>query len=333
MKRSFFILGIEALTVLASCDSTPKGYVVNGEITSATEGTVYLKRVEDKTFSITDSAQIVNGKFTLTGQLPNGAEAYGLTTSPTDNSPLLFFLENGKVNVTMNEESKQIKVEGSESDTFFRKVQEYAKEDGFQIDTLIAHHPASPVGAYLLMKSYSWSYDTEGLKAVRNTLDPSLANSFYMEQLNDLISRKEQVEVGQIAPDINLPNPDGELVSLSSLRGKYVLLDFWASWCPDCRREIPEVVNAYEKLKDKNFTIYSVSLDRAKEPWVNGIEQYNLNWTHVSELKYWQSEIVNRYAIRWIPAYFLLDPEGKILSVDLESDGLVKSLKAVFGDY
>ena len=124
MKRSFFILGIEALTVLASCDSTPKGYVVNGEITSATEGTVYLKRVEDKTFSITDSAQIVNGKFTLTGQLPNGAEAYGLTTSPTDNSPLLFFLENGKVNVTMNEESKQIKVEGSESDTFFRKVQE-----------------------------------------------------------------------------------------------------------------------------------------------------------------------------------------------------------------
>ena len=321
------------MAVLDACDNAPEGYVVDGEITSATEGTIYLKRVEDKTFSIADSAQIVNGKFTLAGQLPNGAEAYGLTTSRTDNSPLLFFLENGNVKVSVNEESKQISVEGSESDAFFRKVQDYAKADGFQIDTLVAHHPDSPVALYLLMKSYSWSYDTEGLKAVRSILAPSIANSFYTQQLDDLISRKERVGVGQIAPDINLPNPDGQLVSLSSLRGKYVLLDFWASWCSDCRREFPEVVNAYEKLKDKNFTIYGVSLDRAKEPWVKGIEQYNLNWTHVSELKYWQSEIVNQYAIRWIPAYFLLDPDGKILSVDLESDGLVEHLKAVFGEY
>ena len=164
MKRSLLFFGIGALTMLASCDSTPQGYVVNGEITSATEGTIYLKRVEDKTFSVIDSTQIVNGKFTLTGELLNGAEAYGLTTSRTDNSPLLFFLENANVNVSMNEESKQISVEGSESDTFFRKVQSYAKAEGFQIDTLIAHHPDSPVGAYFLMKSYSWGYDTKGLK-------------------------------------------------------------------------------------------------------------------------------------------------------------------------
>jgi len=333
MKTKNIGIVLIALAVLSACNNTPEGYVVNGNISSATEGTVYLKRVEDKTFSIVDSAQIVNGKFTLQGQLLNGAECYGLTTSRTDNSPLLFFLENGELKIDIDESNKQINVEGSESDKFFRTIQGYTKQDGFQIDTLVAHHADSPVPVYLLMKSYSWGYDVEGLKGLRNQLDPSLANSFYTAQLDDLISRKEQVAVGQIAPEISLPNPEGEVVNLSSLRGKYVLLDFWASWCPDCRREIPEVVNAYEKLKDRNFTIYSVSLDRAKEPWVKGIEQYNLNWTHVSELKYWQSEIVNRYAIRWIPAYFLLDPDGKILSVDLDSGGLVKSLKAVFGEY
>ena len=333
MKLRNLFFGMGVLTVMAACESTPKGYVVNGEISSTTEGTVYLKRVEDKTFSITDSAQIVNGKFMLQGLLPNGVEAYGLTTSRTDNSPLLFFLENGKLNVSIDEESKQIIVEGSESDVFFRKVVEYSKQDGFQIDTLVAHHPDSPVAAYLLMKSYSWGFDTQGLKALRSQMTPALENSFYVEQLNDLISRKEKVDVGQMAPEITLPDPDGNLQSLSSLRGKYVLLDFWASWCPDCRREIPEVVNAYQKLKDQNFTIFSVSLDRAKDPWVKAIEQYELNWTHVSELKYWQSEVVNQYAIRWIPAYFLLDPEGRILSVSLDSDGLVKSLKDTFGEY
>ncbi len=333
MKLSKLFLGMGVLAAMTACESTPKGYVINGEISSASEGTVYLKRVEDKTFSITDSAQIVNGKFTLEGILPHGAEAYGLTTSPTDNSPLLFFLENGKLKVSIDEESKQISVEGSESDGFFRMVQEYTKQDGFQIDTLVANHPDSPVAAYLLMKSYSWGFDTQGLKALRDQMTPALENSFYMEQLNDLISRKERVDVGQVAPEISLPDPDGNLQSLSSLRGKYVLLDFWASWCPDCRREIPEVVNAYEKLKDKNFTIFSVSLDRAKDPWVKAIDQYGLNWTHVSELKYWQSEVVNQYAIRWIPAYFLLDPEGRILSVSLDSDGLVRSLENTFGAY
>ena len=331
MKRDF-VVGLGVLLMLGACQQAPKGYVLEGTVTSTTDGMVYLKRVEDKTFSIKDSAQVVNGKFRMEGQLTS-AEAYGLTTSPTDNSPLLFFLENGNVKVTLDETKKQLDVEGSASDAFFRQVQSYTKQEGFQIDTLVAHHPDSPVVAYLLMKSYSWSFDNAGLKSLRDLMTPALSQSFYVEQLNDLIRRKEQVEVGQVAPEISLPDPEGNMVSLSSLRGQYVLLDFWASWCPDCRREIPEVVRAYQQLKDKNFTIYSVSLDRARDPWVKAIEQYGLDWTHVSELKYWQSEVVERYAIRWIPAYFLLDPEGRILIVSLDSEGLVKGLQSVFGAY
>lgn len=326
------LCGIGVLSLLISCSGTPSGYVINGDVVGVSDGYVYLKRVEDKTFSITDSAQIVNGKFSMQGTLSH-PEAYGLTTSSTDNNPLLFFLENGEVKVQLNEAEKSIAVEGSASDVFFRQVQEYAKADGFRIDTLVANHPDSPVPAYFLMKSYSWGFDADGLKSLRSQFTPSLHGSFYLAQLDDLISRKEAVQVGKIAPEITLPDPEGNLQSLSSLRGQYVLIDFWASWCPDCRREIPEVVNAYQKLKDKNFTIFSVSLDRRKEAWVSAIEQYGLNWHHVSDLKYWQSEVVNLYAIRWIPAYFLIDPDGKILNVSLDSEGLVSGLKETFGEY
>ena len=317
------------LLALASCRSEVNEYVINGQIEDATEGYVYLKRVDDKSFTVVDSARIENGKFLFLGSL-NGPQAFGLTTSSTDNSPLLFFLENAPLNIVLNESEKKIEVKGSESDVFFRQVQEYSKQDGFQVDTLIANHPSSAVAAYLLMKSYSWGFDLDGLKNLRNQFDSSLDDSYYVYQLEDLIKRKESVQVGQIATDFTLPDVEGNDVSLSSFRGQYVLLDFWASWCPDCRREIPEVKAAYESLKDKNFTILGVSLDRNRETWTSAIDKYELTWNHVSDLKYWQSDIVRLYAIRWIPTYILVDPEGRIVFTALDSKGLEEGLAAAF---
>ena len=135
--------------------------------------------------------------------------------------------------------------------------------------------------------------------------------------------------VGKPAPEITLPDTEGNPVKLSSLRGKYVLVDFWASWCKPCRDENPNVVKAYDEYKDKNFTILGVSLDRSKEPWMRAIVADKLNWTHISDLQYWNSVVVPLYKIGGIPYNVLLDPDGVVIAENLRGPALSKKLGEV----
>jgi peroxiredoxin len=133
----------------------------------------------------------------------------------------------------------------------------------------------------------------------------------------------------QMAPEIKLPTPNGDTLALSSLKGKYVLVDFWASWCGPCRKENPNVVAAYNKYKDKNFTVLGVSLDKDKESWIEAIQKDNLAWPHVSDLQYWNSVVVNQYKFEGIPFNVLVDPSGKIIASELRGEELDRKLSEV----
>jgi len=134
---------------------------------------------------------------------------------------------------------------------------------------------------------------------------------------------------GQQAPDLSLPSTEGKTVSIASFRGKYVLVDFWASWCNPCRQENPNVVNAYKQFKDKNFTILGVSLDKDKSPWLKAIKDDQLSWTQVSDLAYWNSKAVETYKLESIPFNILIDPQGKIIAEGLRGAELEKKLQEV----
>jgi peroxiredoxin len=146
-----------------------------------------------------------------------------------------------------------------------------------------------------------------------------------------MVDNMKATAIGQITPEIELPNPEGQVIKLSSLRGKYVLVDFWAKWCGPCRRENPNVVKAYQKYKDKGFEVYGVSLDRNKEDWVQAIQEDGLTWTQVSDLKYFESKAAADYNISAIPFSILVDPQGKIIAKNLRGAALNKKLEEVLG--
>lgn len=169
---------------------------------------------------------------------------------------------------------------------------------------------------------------------VYKKLDKSLSvkypNHPLVKALHDNLQKTNHIDVDNQAPEIDLPDVNGKNVKLSSLRGKYVLIDFWASWCAPCRMESPNMVAVYNKYKDKGFTIYSVSLDKSKKAWLAAIKSDKLgDWVHVSDLKYWNSAAAKTYKVRGIPYTVLLDKTGKIIAKGLRGEELKKKLAEI----
>lgn len=180
---------------------------------------------------------------------------------------------------------------------------------------------------------FSLNDDRDYFEKVQTSLSQLYPNSSLVIGIQQTLESNPPVPgIGKYAPDIKLPNPEGKEIALSSFRGQYVLLDFWAAWCRPCRLENPTVVKNYNKYKKDKFTIFQVSLDKEKEDWVKAIKDDGLeDWTHVSDLKYWQSEAAELYGVRGIPANFLIDPEGKIVAINLRGPDLGLKLSEIFG--
>jgi thiol-disulfide isomerase/thioredoxin len=170
------------------------------------------------------------------------------------------------------------------------------------------------------------------LEEIANRLNQARPNHPQVKQFVANLNRLRGINEGAMAPEINLATPEGPKLALSSLRGNYVLIDFWASWCGPCRRENPNVVKTYAKYKDKGFEIFGVSLDQDRTAWLKAIESDQLIWKHVSDLKYWSSAGAQAYQVNSIPQTFLLDKEGKIIAKGLRGAALDQYLAQLFKD-
>jgi peroxiredoxin len=203
--------------------------------------------------------------------------------------------------------------------------------------SLVALYQQVAPGVYVLDQERDWRYFVK--------VDSSLFRQYpdyepvltLHRQVGDLMANLRQnpsltgTSSGALAPEISLPSPEGDTISLSSTRGSIVLLDFWAAWCGPCRRENPNLVKAFDAYHRRGFQIYQVSLDKTKDAWVKGIEDDKLGrWIHVSDIKYWSSSVVPLYGINSIPANYLLDRDGRIIASNLRGEQLIQKLAEVF---
>lgn len=367
MKKQWFLFLIPV--IMMTCNTpAPKQptFKLKGEIAKEESGKVFMLKREKGQFITLDSTMIEDGSFSFSGiidsprftflQLEGRSEYIG------------FFLEAGEIRIVLNQHQiTQPTVSGSQSHLIFQTFMddmsnfdnlqsglyneylEAQKENNTELmnelerqsdsvgqlksDYILRYindNTNSPVAAFIALRNL-YMLSLEELEAISSKISPEISQSSYVIDLNERIIRLRSVQVGKPAPDFTMNDSVGNPVALSSLFGKYLLVDFWASWCGPCRKENPNIVAAYLKYKDKGFNVLGVSLDRNRDAWIKAIYDDNLNWHHVSDLAGWSNEAAALYAVNSIPSSVLLDPAGNIIARNLKEKGLHEKLEELLG--
>lgn len=369
MKYPMSVISVVALMALFSCgenESKTDGMVkVSGKLSNPPEGMVILSQFTDNRPKVLDTLEVSkSGEFTydLVADTPT---FYELNLYGKKSVRLALFKDDVEVSYDFAD-STSLAIEGSQDSKEMVKIEAMMEKYQLNVNKLNeAYYEAmSKNDTEAIKQIQADAMNLEGnqadeVKKVIESMGDSFSSLAAIGLLNpkndfpfidELITRlnknypntasiltmKVQLDemralsVGQVAPDFELPNPQGEMVKLSSLRGKYVMIDFWAAWCKPCRAENPNVVRLYKQYNEKGFEVFGVSLDRTKEDWLKAIEDDGLTWPQVSDLKYFNSAAAELYQIEAIPATYLLDPDGKIIAKDLRGPALEAKLAELF---
>jgi thiol-disulfide isomerase/thioredoxin len=359
MRQLIFIL---CAAFVASIRAGGQGYVIDGEVTGAEGQTVSLKQFRDMKPVDIGSATVKSGRFTLKGKLAC-PEFCLLYVGDNGQRPLQFFVENSNIRIVADAERlNQAKVTGSkENDIFTEFVNEFEKYnqqqqrlDGSYATTVnqsdaasirtqterleadwtafmiafVQKYPGKVSTAFIVTNFMLRTLDMRQLEQAASGFGATAEQSQWVKILKDNISSLKRTAIGQPFPDLTLKTPDDRPISISDYagKGKYVLLDFWASWCGPCRNANPGVVELYRRYRDKGFEIVGISLDRGKKEWIEAIKSDNLAWPHMSDLNYWQSAAAKLYSVSSIPYTVLLNREGKIIAKGLHASELKAKL-------
>ncbi len=243
----------------------------------------------------------------------------------------------------VNDAYDALEAKGKNADTTVQKSESFQKENNkaekaIEVQEAAANkqfikdNPDSFI-SLVALEGYAYGADYVDIAPLFDGLSANIKQTDAGKEFAERVPKIKAIALGAVAPEFAEADTSGKIVNLSSFRGKYVLIDFWASWCGPCRQENPNVVKAFNRYKGQKFTIIGVSLDQpnGKNKWLAAIHKDGLNWTQVSDLKYWDSKVAGQYAVRGIPQNFLLDPDGKIIAKNLRGDDLEEKLEELFG--
>jgi peroxiredoxin len=363
--RQILIWMIVMLPMVSFAQGAAKtGFTITGNVSGLSEGSpVYLTDANNPTDTVT-TARVTEGKFLLQGQLTD-PNLYDLNFGSAQKKTLLF-IGNERMHITGSvEDLKTLTVEGSSTNDDFAVFQRTfnpifahlnevgklynSRESVGKMDSLarvykilvdsvesseerfLRARPSSYVSPFVVAVLLELSDNVIREEKRLESLALEVRQGYYGKLAQTQIGIAKIGAIGSEAMDFTQADTSGQPVSLSSFKGKYVLVDFWASWCGPCRAENPNVVATYSKFRNKNFTVLGISLDRAKDPWIKAIKDDHLSWTQISDLQFWNNAVAVKYHVTQIPTNLLVDPSGKIVGKNLRGQDLTNKLCELLG--